>query len=45
MMHLTSGGALVVEHGFDQAAAVRERFERAGLVDIRLVHDLGKNLA
>jgi len=41
--HLVPGGALVVEHGFDQAAAVRERFERAGLTDVTLVHDLGKN--
>lgn len=41
--HLEPGGALVVEHGFDQAEAVRVRFERAGLVDIALVHDLGKN--
>jgi len=41
--HLVPGGWLVVEHGFDQADAVRERFERAGLVDIALTHDLGKN--
>jgi release factor glutamine methyltransferase len=41
--HLVPGGWLVVEHGFDQADAVRERFERAGLVDITLTHDLGKN--
>ncbi len=41
--HLAPGGVLVVEHGFDQADAVRERFERAGLVDVTLVHDLGKN--
>lgn len=41
--HLEPGGALVVEHGFDQAEAVRARFERAGFVQIELTHDLGKN--
>lgn len=41
--HLPPGGALVVEHGFDQADAVRARFEAAGLQRITLVHDLGKN--
>jgi release factor glutamine methyltransferase len=41
--HLAPGGWLAVEHGFDQADAVRERFERAGLVEITLTHDLGKN--
>lgn len=39
---LAPGGALVVEHGFDQADAVRERFARAGLTQITLVHDLAK---
>jgi release factor glutamine methyltransferase len=41
--HLVAGGALVVEHGFDQADAVRERFERAGLTRVTLVHDLAKH--
>jgi release factor glutamine methyltransferase len=41
--HLHPGGALVVEHGFDQAAAVRARFEAAGFIEVALVHDLGKN--
>ncbi|HEU0037331.1 MAG TPA: peptide chain release factor N(5)-glutamine methyltransferase [Kofleriaceae bacterium] len=41
--HLVAGGALVVEHGFDQAEAVRQRFEQAGFTQIALVHDLGKN--
>jgi release factor glutamine methyltransferase len=41
--HLVAGGALVVEHGYDQADAVRARFERAGFTDVQLVHDLGKN--
>lgn len=42
-IHLEPGGALVVEHGFDQADAVRVRFEAAGLTNVTLVHDLGKN--
>ena len=41
--HLSPGGALVVEHGFDQAESVRKRFEAAGLIEVTLVHDLGKN--
>ncbi len=41
--HLEPGGALVVEHGFDQADAVRERFVAAGFEQVTLVHDLGKN--
>ena len=43
MSYLEPGGALVVEHGFDQADAVRERFVAAGLERVTLVHDLGKN--
>jgi release factor glutamine methyltransferase len=42
-IHLEPGGALVVEHGFDQASAVHERFTAAGFERITLVHDLGKN--
>jgi release factor glutamine methyltransferase len=41
--HLVPGGALVVEHGFDQADAVRARFEAAGFERVALEHDLGKN--
>ena len=41
--HLVPGGALVLEHGYDQAEAVRARLEAAGLVEITLVHDLGGN--
>jgi release factor glutamine methyltransferase len=41
--HLVPGGALVVEHGFDQADAVRTRLVAAGFERITLVHDLGKN--
>ena len=42
-IHLEPDGALVVEHGFDQADAVRERFAAAGFERITLAHDLGKN--
>ena len=41
--YLIEGGVLVVEHGFDQAETVRARFERAGFIDVTLVHDLAKN--
>jgi release factor glutamine methyltransferase len=41
--YLEPGGALVVEHGFDQADAVRERFVAAGFSRVTLVYDLGKN--
>jgi release factor glutamine methyltransferase len=41
--HLEPGGALVVEHGYDQAEHVRERFLAAGFEQVALVHDLGKN--
>lgn len=43
MAHLAPGGALVVEHGYDQADAVRARFAAAGFAEISLVHDLGKH--
>ena len=38
--HLVPGGTLVVEHGFDQADAVRALFADAGLVDIVAARDL-----
>jgi release factor glutamine methyltransferase len=41
--HLLPGGALVLEHGFDQADSVRARVAAAGFTQIELVHDLGKN--
>ena len=41
--HLVPGGALVLEHGFDQAEAVRARMVAAGFTGVTLVHDLGKN--
>jgi release factor glutamine methyltransferase len=41
--HLLPGGALVLEHGFDQADAVGARLAAAGFEQITLVRDLGKN--
>jgi release factor glutamine methyltransferase len=41
--YLEPGGSLVVEHGFDQAETVRDRFVAAGLTDVTLTHDLGKH--
>lgn len=41
--HLVPGGALVLEHGFDQADAVHARMVAAGFDGVTLVHDLGKN--
>jgi release factor glutamine methyltransferase len=41
--HLLPGGAIVLEHGFDQADAVRARLEAAGFARVELTHDLGKN--
>ena len=37
------GGALVLEHGDDQADAVRARLEAAGFTRVALTHDLGKH--
>lgn len=37
--HLAAGGRLLVEHGYDQAAAVRALFEAAGFDAIRTVRD------
>jgi release factor glutamine methyltransferase len=41
--HLVPGGAIVLEHGFDQAGAVAARLTAAGFTGVTLVHDLGKN--
>jgi len=41
--YLPPGGALVVEHGFDQAEAVAARFVAAGFAAVELIYDLGKN--
>lgn len=38
--HLTLGGRLVVEHGYDQAAAVRDLMRTAGLSEVRTQRDL-----
>jgi release factor glutamine methyltransferase len=38
--HLLPGGSLLLEHGYDQAAAVRELMERAGFSDVRVYPDL-----
>jgi release factor glutamine methyltransferase len=40
--HLVAGGWLLVEHGFDQGAAVRDLFLRAGLTDITTGLDLAR---
>ncbi|GAA5233234.1 peptide chain release factor N(5)-glutamine methyltransferase [Verticiella sediminum] len=37
---LNPGGALWVEHGYDQAAAVRELLVQAGFADVRSLRDL-----
>jgi release factor glutamine methyltransferase len=37
--HLKPGGDLLMEHGFDQGAAVRELFSQSGFVDISTYHD------
>ena len=37
--HLAPGGRLLVEHGYDQAAAVRALFEMAGFDEVRTVRD------
>jgi release factor glutamine methyltransferase len=39
--HLVAGGWLIVEHGHDQAAAVRELFEHAGFAGLESHRDLG----
>jgi release factor glutamine methyltransferase len=41
--HLLPGGAIVLEHGYDQADPVRARLEGAGFSGVTLVRDLGKN--
>jgi release factor glutamine methyltransferase len=41
--HLLPGGAIVLEHGYDQADPVRARLEAAGFPQVTLVRDLGKN--
>ena len=41
--HLSPGGAIVLEHGYDQADAVQARLEAAGFTRVALTRDLGKN--
>jgi release factor glutamine methyltransferase len=41
--HLTSGGWLMVEHGWDQGGAVRALLNAAGFEDLVDHHDLGGN--
>jgi len=38
--HLVAGGWLLLEHGLDQGAAIRELFEAAGFVDVATERDL-----
>lgn len=38
--HLHPGGALLLEHGWDQGAAVRERLIRAGFAEVFSIRDL-----
>ncbi|MBY5992746.1 peptide chain release factor N(5)-glutamine methyltransferase [Ferrimonas balearica] len=40
--HLVPGGALLVEHGYDQGAAVRALFTEAGFEGVRTGRDLGQ---
>ncbi|MBT9490819.1 MAG: peptide chain release factor N(5)-glutamine methyltransferase [Paucibacter sp.] len=39
--HLAPGGWLLLEHGYDQAAAVAAALHARGFVDVALRHDLG----
>jgi len=38
---LRNGAALMIEHGYDQGAAVRAIFEQAAYIDVRTERDLG----
>lgn len=40
LSHLVTGGRLIVEHGWDQGAAVRTLFLQAGLLDVHTQPDL-----
>lgn len=41
--HLRAGGWLLLEHGYDQGAAVRELFKQYDYAEIKTVQDLGGN--
>jgi release factor glutamine methyltransferase len=43
LIHLKPQGWLMLEHGYDQGAAVRELMAQAGLVEIATRQDLGSN--
>ncbi|CAN4275542.1 HemK Methylase of polypeptide chain release factors [Methylophilaceae bacterium] len=43
LVHLKPQGWLMLEHGYDQAATVRDLMAQAGLVDITSKQDLGGN--
>ena len=43
LVHLKPQGWLMIEHGYDQSAAVRDLMAQAGLVDITTKQDLGGN--
>ena len=42
-MLLNDGGALIVEHGYEQGDSVREIFEHGGLKDCMTIRDYGSN--
>lgn len=41
--HLAAGGVLLLEHGYDQAEAVRAMLSATGFEDVRTVQDLAGN--
>ncbi|QIZ77084.1 peptide chain release factor N(5)-glutamine methyltransferase [Ferrimonas lipolytica] len=40
--HLNQGGYLMIEHGYDQGAVVKDIFERAGFANVRVGQDYGQ---
>lgn len=42
LRHLLPGGWLLIEHGYDQAAAVRDQLHKAGLSDVASWQDLAR---
>jgi release factor glutamine methyltransferase len=41
--HLVSGGWLLIEHGYDQGASLRELFGMAGYENVKTLQDSGQN--
>jgi len=41
--YLKPGGVLLIEHGYDQAEAVQQKMQQAGLLDIQSRRDYGQN--